>query len=51
MLGLTYIINIVDASVDAHLFDYDITDNISMRLQPSFINNIELTSLSISLKL
>lgn len=30
-----YLLNIVDADVDAHLFDFDISDNISMRVTPS----------------
>lgn len=30
-----YIINIIDATVDAHLYDFDISDDLSMRIQPS----------------
>lgn len=30
-----YILNIVDANVDAHLFGFDISDDISMRVVPS----------------
>jgi len=30
-----YLLNIVDANVDAHLFDFDISDDISMRVAPS----------------
>lgn len=30
-----YIINIIDAAVDAHLYDFDISDDLSMRVQPS----------------
>jgi hypothetical protein len=30
-----YILNIVDASVDAHLFDFDVSDKLSMRVAPS----------------
>jgi len=30
-----YLLNIVDANVDAHLFDFDISDNISLRITPS----------------
>jgi TM2 domain-containing membrane protein YozV len=37
MLGL-HVLNIIDASVDAHLFDYDISDDLSMNIEPSPIN-------------
>lgn len=29
-----YLMNIIDASVDAHLFDFDISDDLSMQVQP-----------------
>ncbi len=32
--GLWYILNIVDASVDAHLFDYDVSEDLSIRVDP-----------------
>jgi len=31
---LWYILNIVDATVDAHLYTYDINDNLSLRISP-----------------
>jgi len=33
-----YILNIVDASVDAHLYDFDISDDLSMKIEPILIN-------------
>ncbi len=42
-----YILNIVDASVNAHLFEYDISDDISMNLQP----NIKSDEIAMSLTL
>lgn len=36
MVGL-YFLNIVDASVDAHLFDYDVSDDLTLRVQPVMI--------------
>ncbi len=33
-IGLWYILNIVDASVDAHLFDYDISDDLTLHIEP-----------------
>ncbi len=38
--GLFYVLNIVDAAVDAHLFDFPKNDKLSFNLQP----NIELTA-------
>ncbi len=32
--GVLYILNIVDATVDAHLFDFDVSDDLSMRIEP-----------------
>jgi len=38
--GLFYVLNIVDAAVDAHLFNFPKNDNLSFNLQPS----LELTT-------
>jgi len=48
-----YMLNIVDAAVDAHLFTFDVSDNLSMNIAPyidvnSFANNIQK---GVSLKL
>jgi len=32
--GLWYILNIIDASVDAHFFDYDVSEDLSIRVDP-----------------
>jgi len=32
--GLWYLLNIIDASVDAHFFDYDISEDLSLRIDP-----------------
>jgi hypothetical protein len=37
--GLWYILNILEAYVDAHFFDYDISDDLSMRLSPGMLND------------
>ena len=31
-----YLINIVDAAVDAHLYDFDVSDDLSLNIRPSF---------------
>lgn len=33
-LGLLYVLNIIDANVDAHLFDYDVGDDLTLRFEP-----------------
>ena len=38
MAGI-YFLNVIDATVTAYFFDYDISDNISMRVRPTLINN------------
>ncbi len=43
MAGI-YFINIIDATVDAYLFYYDIGDNLSLRVEPVIINTIAYRS-------
>lgn len=45
----TYIINILDASVDAHLFDYDISEDISLQITPTSTTNFNGLSLTLNL--
>lgn len=32
-----YLLNVVDAAVDAHFFDYDVSDNLALRIEPAII--------------
>lgn len=54
LAGVLYLINILDASVDAHLFFYDIGDNLSMKFEPALLNDPlaarPVTGLSLTLK-
>jgi hypothetical protein len=36
--GLWYLLNIIDASVDAHFFDYDISDDLTIRVDPVMLH-------------
>lgn len=49
-----YVLNIIDASVDAHMFTFDVSDNLSFDLRPTFINtagvNPYTTGLSLNIK-
>tara|TARA_B100001057_G_scaffold446611_1_gene485323 strand:- start:438 stop:968 length:531 start_codon:yes stop_codon:yes gene_type:complete len=45
-----YLLNIIDASVDAHLFKFNINEDLSLNIQPVIINNaMNNPALSISL--
>mgnify|MGYP006911599791 CR=1 FL=1 len=33
-----YFLNVIDASVDAHLFDYDISDDLTLHIEPAYID-------------
>lgn len=35
--AVLYLLNVVDAAVDAHFFDYDVSDNLALRLEPTII--------------
>jgi len=39
IFGGIYMLNIIDAAVDAYLFNYDISDELSLRIEPTVINN------------
>ena len=51
LFTLTYVLNIVDASVSAHLFDYDVSENISLHIQPIYMVKENTSGLSLSIKL
>lgn len=51
LVGL-YLLNIVDATVDAHLFDYDIGNDLSMKIEPRLMyagRNLNTLGLQISI--
>ena len=46
-----YLLNIVDASVDAHLFDFDISEDLSLKASPQIIDTPTGRSSVLSLKM
>lgn len=40
VLAGVYMLNIIDATVDAHLFDYDISEDLSLNIQPSLMRSV-----------
>lgn len=51
--GIAYILNIVDANVDAHFYSFDVSDNLSFTVKPYSgfsINNQMVSGVSLKLK-
>jgi len=52
---LFYVMNIVDASVDAHFFGFDVSDDLSLKVRPGILDtgpaNLPTVGLSLQLKL
>jgi hypothetical protein len=43
-IGILYVMQIIDADVDANLFDYDMSEDLSMRIEPYIINSTYIES-------
>lgn len=52
LTGLAYGLNIIDAVVDAHLFEFDISDDLTLRWYPNFLtgNNSPIPAIHLSLQ-
>ncbi len=48
---LTYILNILDASVSAHLFEYNISEKLSIDIRPTYLQQENSSGLSLLIKL
>jgi hypothetical protein len=42
-VGAIYLLNIIDAMVDAYFFSFDISDDLSMQIKPSLIQSPEIS--------
>ena len=51
LTGFVYALQIIDAHVDAHLFYYDVSDDLTLRWEPTLIQSPQYQSIGISLKL
>lgn len=51
--AVVWALNVVDAHVDAHLYDYNMSDNLSLRAEPSlfYVNNFPAVGLRLKLNL
>jgi len=53
LTGAVYVLNIIDAYVDAHLKDFDVGDDLTLQIHPSFnllSNGMPVTGLSLCLR-
>jgi hypothetical protein len=39
-----YLLNVIDAMVDAYLTRFDVSDDLSLKIQPAIVNNFDLTA-------
>jgi len=39
VMAIAYSLNIIDANVDGHLYNFDVSDNLSMKVNPSYYMN------------
>jgi hypothetical protein len=51
LTGFAYALQIIDAHVDAHLFYYNVSDDLSFRWEPSLIQTPNTNAIGVSLKL
>lgn len=53
VLGMAalYLANILDATVDAYLFDYDVSQDLSMKIKPTLMNSPESINFGLSCSL
>ncbi|MDZ4758080.1 MAG: DUF5683 domain-containing protein [Bacteroidota bacterium] len=48
IMAIAYSLNIIDANVDGHLYNFDMSDNLSLKVKPSYyINPIDIAPINI----
>ncbi|MBS1764193.1 MAG: hypothetical protein JSS90_04400 [Bacteroidetes bacterium] len=52
-MGVTYILNIIDAAVDAHLFYFDVSDDLTLKAEPAVapIHNTAFAGVRLTLQI
>jgi hypothetical protein len=50
MVGI-YVLNMIDATVDAHFYNFDVSDDLSMNLRPAMLESDPLTGNKIGIQL
>jgi len=50
MAGI-YVLNLIDATVDAHFYDFDVSDDLSMRIQPVIMDPTPFSQKNIGVQL
>lgn len=51
LAAAVYLLNIVDASVDAHLFDFEVNENLSLQIRPSYLEQAKHVQSGLSFQL
>jgi len=50
-LGAIYLLNAIDAMIDAHFFSYDVSDDLSLDIRPTLLNSPDLTAEAVGLRI
>ena len=51
LFSLTYLLNIIDASVNAHLFEYEVNENLSIQIRPVKMIDSHHTGIALNIRL
>lgn len=51
LFTLTYLLNVIDASVSAHLFSFDVSEDLSMNIKPIYFIHSKSSGIQLSLNL
>ena len=50
-MAAIYVLNMIDATVDAHFYNFDVSDDLSMKLQPVILDHDPVTGSSFGIQL